>query len=93
MSKSLKSLIADIMKKIFLSFATLVLASFFGVAHGETVRILSTNDMHSAIEKMPQLAAIVTVCAPLIRSCLSCRQETTARAILTMTSMSPRPIP
>ena len=47
------------MKKIFLSFATLVLASFFGVAHGETVRILSTNDMHSAIEKMPQLAAIV----------------------------------
>ena len=47
------------MKKIFLSFATLVLASFFGLAHGETVRILSTNDMHSAIEKMPQLAAIV----------------------------------
>lgn len=47
------------MKKIFLSFATLVLVSFFGVAHGETVRILSTNDMHAAIEKMPQLAAIV----------------------------------
>jgi 5'-nucleotidase len=47
------------MKKSFLSFVTLVFVSIFGVAHGETVRILSTNDMHSAIEKMPQLAAIV----------------------------------
>lgn len=46
------------MKKNFLSIVTLVLVSCFG-AHGETVRILSTNDMHSAIEKMPQLAAIV----------------------------------
>ena len=47
------------MKKTFLSILTLVLVSISGVAHGETVRILSTNDMHSAIEKMPQLAAIV----------------------------------
>ena len=46
------------MKKNFLSIVTLVLVSCFGV-HGETVRILSANDMHSAIEKMPQLAAIV----------------------------------
>lgn len=47
------------MKKLFLSIAFLVSVSICGVAHGETVRILSTNDMHSAIEKMPQLAAIV----------------------------------
>ena len=47
------------MKKCFLSFVTLVLVSLSGVAHGETVRILSTNDMHSAIDKMPQVAAIV----------------------------------
>ena len=47
------------MKKNFLSIATLVLVSFFGIAHAETVRILSSNDMHSAIEKMPQYAAIV----------------------------------
>lgn len=47
------------MKKLFLSIVTLALLSVCGVAHGETIRILSTNDMHSAIEKMPQLAAIV----------------------------------
>ena len=47
------------MKKLFLSIVTLVLVSVCGTAHGETVRILSTNDMHSAIEKMAQLAAIV----------------------------------
>ena len=47
------------MKKYLLPIVTLVLVSFFCVAHGETVRILSTNDMHSKIEKMPQLAAIV----------------------------------
>jgi 5'-nucleotidase len=47
------------MKKLFLSIVTLALVSVCGVAHGETIRILSTNDMHSAIEKMPQLAAIV----------------------------------
>ena len=47
------------MKKSFLSIVTLVFVTVFGVAHGETVRILSANDMHSAIEKMPQLAAIV----------------------------------
>ncbi len=46
------------MKKFLLTVVTLVLVSVFG-ANGETVRILSTNDMHSAIEKMPQLAAIV----------------------------------
>ena len=47
------------MKKYFLSVVTLVFVSIFSIAHGETVRILSTNDMHSAIEKMPQIAAIV----------------------------------
>ena len=47
------------MKKIFLSILTLLVVSLFGMAHGETVRILSANDMHSALEKMPQLAAIV----------------------------------
>lgn len=47
------------MKKFFLSIVAMVLASMSCVAHGETVRILSANDMHSAIEKMPQLAAIV----------------------------------
>ncbi len=46
------------MKKFLLTVVTLVLVSIFG-ANGETVRILSTNDMHSAIEKMSQLAAIV----------------------------------
>ena len=47
------------MKKFFLSIVTFLLVSIPGISHGETVRILSTNDMHSAIEKMPQLAAIV----------------------------------
>lgn len=47
------------MKKNFLSILTLLVVSLFGMAHGETVRILSANDMHSALEKMPQLAAIV----------------------------------
>lgn len=47
------------MRKIFLSIVTTVLVLIPGVARGETVRILSTNDMHAAIEKMPQLAAIV----------------------------------
>lgn len=47
------------MRKFFLSIVSVVLFSLLSVAHGETVRILSTNDMHSAIEKMPKLAAIV----------------------------------
>ena len=47
------------MKKFFLSIITLIIVSFLFVARGETVRILSTNDMHAAIEKMPKLAAIV----------------------------------
>ncbi len=47
------------MKKFFLSIFTFVLFSIVCVAHGETVRILSTNDMHAAIDKMPQLATIV----------------------------------
>ena len=47
------------MKRFFLSILTLALVSTSVIAHGETVRILSTNDMHAAIEKMPQLAAIV----------------------------------
>ena len=47
------------MKKKLLSIVTLVLVSLFGAVQGETVRILSANDMHSAIEKMPQVAAIV----------------------------------
>ena len=47
------------MKKLFLSIIAFVALSFNGIATGETVRILSTNDMHSALEKMPQLAAIV----------------------------------
>lgn len=44
------------MKKFILSISCLLL---FFVTHGTTVRILSTNDMHAAIEKMPKLAAIV----------------------------------
>ena len=44
------------MKKFFLTIASFVLFSVVCVAHGETVRILSTNDMHAAIDKMPQLA-------------------------------------
>ena len=47
------------MKKIILSFFAFVLFSLMSVSYGETVRILSTNDMHAAIEKMPKLAAIV----------------------------------
>lgn len=47
------------MKRFLLSILTLALVSTSVIAHGETVRILSTNDMHAAIEKMPQLAAIV----------------------------------
>ncbi len=47
------------MKKIFLSITSVIVLSLMSVAHGETVRILSTNDMHAAIEKMPKLAAIV----------------------------------
>lgn len=45
------------MKKLYFSLLTFVLLAI--TAQGETVRILSTNDMHSALEKMPQLAAIV----------------------------------
>ena len=47
------------MKKFFLTIVSFVLFSVVCVAHGETVRILSTNDMHAAIDKMPQLASIV----------------------------------
>ena len=47
------------MKKYFLSIICFLLVSVFSSAHGETIRILSTNDMHSALEKMPQLAFIV----------------------------------
>ena len=47
------------MKKNFLSIICFLLVSVFSSAHGETIRILSTNDMHSALEKMPQLAFIV----------------------------------
>ena len=47
------------MKKFFVSIITLIVLSFPGIVTAETVRILSTNDMHSALEKMPQLAAIV----------------------------------
>ena len=46
------------MKKFFVSIITLIVLSFPGIVTAETVRILSTNDMHSALEKMPQLAAI-----------------------------------
>lgn len=45
------------MKKLLFSLLTFVLMAI--TAKGETVRILSTNDMHSALEKMPQLAAVV----------------------------------
>ena len=45
------------MKKLLFSLLTFVLMAI--TAQGETVRILSTNDMHSALEKMPQLAAVV----------------------------------
>lgn len=47
------------MKKFFFSIISLLVLTFPGTATGETVRILSANDMHSALEKMPQLAAIV----------------------------------
>ncbi len=47
------------MKKFFLTIASVLLLSLMSVSHGETVRILSTNDMHAAIEKMPKLSAIV----------------------------------
>ncbi len=47
------------MKKFFLSFIGVLLFSFSSISNAETVRILSTNDMHSALDKMPQLAAIV----------------------------------
>ena len=47
------------MKKYLLSFLTVIVVSAFGTTRGETVRILSANDMHAAIEKMPQLATIV----------------------------------
>lgn len=47
------------MKKIYLTITTALLFSFVFYVHGTTVRILSTNDMHAAIEKMPKLAAIV----------------------------------
>ena len=47
------------MKKIFLTITSALMLSLMSIAYGETVRILSTNDMHAAIEKMPKLAAIV----------------------------------
>lgn len=47
------------MKKFFLSIIGLLVFVFSFNLKVETVRILSTNDMHSAIDKMPQLAAIV----------------------------------
>ncbi|MBR5640488.1 MAG: bifunctional metallophosphatase/5'-nucleotidase [Muribaculaceae bacterium] len=47
------------MKKIFLSIVSVLLFSLMSISHGETVRILSVNDMHAAIDKMPKLAAIV----------------------------------
>ncbi len=47
------------MKKFFLSIISVLFFSFSFNLNGETVRILSSNDMHSAIDKMPQLAAIV----------------------------------
>jgi len=47
------------MKKVLLSIITVFWVLMPAAARGETVRILSANDMHSAIEKMPQLAAIV----------------------------------
>ena len=47
------------MKKIFLSILCISAFSFSAIIHAETIRILCTNDMHSAIGYMPQLAAIV----------------------------------
>lgn len=48
------------MKKNFLSIIiSSIVVTFSLVAQGETVRVLSTNDMHAAIEKMPTLSAIV----------------------------------
>ena len=81
------------MKKSFLSIVTLVFVSIFGVAHGETVRILSTNDMHSAIEKMPQLAAIVDSLRAIDPFMLIISAGETAPVILTTTFTSPFPIP
>ena len=68
------------MKKLYLSIVTLILVSVCGVAHGETVRILSTN-------------LLSTASGQSIRLCWFCRRETIARAILTMTSTTPSHIP
>lgn len=47
------------MKKNFLSIGLLLILSLSVVSHAVTVRIISTNDMHAALEKFPQFAAIV----------------------------------
>lgn len=47
------------MKKKFLSIGFLLLLSLTVMSHAVTVRIISSNDMHAAIEKFPQFAAIV----------------------------------
>lgn len=47
------------MKKNFLSILLALVLSLMCGTQAKTVRILSTNDMHAAIEKMPKLAAIV----------------------------------
>ena len=47
------------MRKTVFSIIVISLLSITTLSWGKTVRILSTNDMHSAIEKMPKLATIV----------------------------------
>lgn len=47
------------MKKKFLSIWILLLLSLTVMSHAVTVRIISSNDMHAALEKFPQFAAII----------------------------------
>ena len=51
----------DVMKKVFFVFFVSSVFSVFSVSSvfAQTVHILSVNDIHATIEKMPQLAALV----------------------------------
>lgn len=47
------------MKKKIFSISLFLFVSLATLSHAVTVRIISTNDMHAAIDKFPQFAAIV----------------------------------